>query len=209
MNDSDFERLLNGVLREDAQVEPLQGLEKRVMARIRIEPQRRSVWWMMAFGAASVGLAVWFGVVSFSPQRRTSPPPQLETAIRERVSPPALGLSVSSLAAHDRKPEQRRQTRPPEVLARMSGSQEIAETGTGEVNSLPKLDVFPTPSPVPEPVRELVAVSLHEGAVAGLAGTSSGPAQPAELKIEPLTIARIEIAPLNPLTDAKGNEVGQ
>lgn len=203
MNDSDFERLLNGVLREDAQVEPLTGLEERVMARVRIEPQRRSAWWMMALGAASVGLAMYFGTISFGPQRRTSP--RLETAIHERVSPPAPGLSVSSPAANDMKPAQRPQTRPPKVLARMSARQEIAET-TEEARELPKLDVFPTPSPVPKPLQELAAVSRQSGPAAGLAETSSEPEPPAELKIEPLTIARIEIAPLNPLTDTKRNE---
>jgi hypothetical protein len=91
----------------------------------------------------------------------------------------------------------------------MSARREIAETTAEEARELPKLDVFPTPSPVSKPMQELAAVSRQSGAAAELAKTSSEPEPPAELKVEPLTIAQIEIAPLNPLTDAKGNEADQ
>ena len=61
--------------------------------------------------------------------------------------------------------------------------------------SLPKLDVFPTPSVVAEPVRELAEISRRRKIVMGLAEPSVVHTD-MELKIAPITIAKIEIKPL-------------
>jgi hypothetical protein len=66
---------------------------------------------------------------------------------------------------------------------------------------LPKLDVFPAPSVATEPVRKMVEISRQGKIVMGLAGLSAehkdteGHGDP-EVKIEPITIAKIEIKPL-------------
>jgi hypothetical protein len=61
--------------------------------------------------------------------------------------------------------------------------------------SLPKLDIFPTPSVVAEPVRELAEIARRRKIVMGLAEPSVEHSD-TELKIAPITIAKIEIKPL-------------
>jgi hypothetical protein len=92
MKEFDFDALMDEVLREDAQVEPRPGMERRVMSRVEGEgrlsrPQNRWWGWLLVPAAACVGIAaaVWYvsdGGVS------------QHDRIALRVSPPALTVPV-------------------------------------------------------------------------------------------------------------------
>ncbi|NYF78358.1 hypothetical protein [Granulicella arctica] len=64
MSEFDFEELLDGVLREDVWVEPLVGMNERVMARISAETGRSSRRWVAwaaiaASAFVAAGMLVW------------------------------------------------------------------------------------------------------------------------------------------------------
>lgn len=61
MNDLEFDALLDGVLREHGRVEPLSGLEERVLARVQGKkiPRGWTTWAAVAASAISVGVMVW------------------------------------------------------------------------------------------------------------------------------------------------------
>lgn len=63
MNDFEFEDLLDSVLRENAEAEPLAGSKSRILSRVSLEARRSSRRWMswaaMAGSAASIGLIIW------------------------------------------------------------------------------------------------------------------------------------------------------
>jgi hypothetical protein len=200
---NDFDKLLDQVLRQETQVEPLSGIERRVMARIRMEPQKRLAWKFIAWGTAGVAMAAWLvTLVLWSPHRVSPTSRQLEATVHRRMSLPSIEPPTDDLQLAGRP-----RTGPQEAAARMAPGQAIVETTLQEAEALPKLDVFPTPDSMAEPIQELAAVSQHSRVVAGLGETSSEPEPPAGLKVEPITIARIEIAPLYPLLDAKGNKL--
>jgi hypothetical protein len=108
MSEFDFEELLDDVLREDAQVEPLQGMNERVMARISAETRRSSQRWMMwAAGAVAAGALVWVipharprlrGVVSSASVLRVDP---VGGAVAKSGRDP-LPLAVDGLATRKR-----------------------------------------------------------------------------------------------------------
>ncbi len=62
MSDLEFDALLDGILREEVQVEPLHGLESRILARV--QARRRWTWSVSAWGSAVavlglLAVAVW------------------------------------------------------------------------------------------------------------------------------------------------------
>jgi hypothetical protein len=71
---------------------------------------------------------------------------------------------------------------------------------------LPKLDVFPTPTQVPESVRELAELSRRQGEISGMTESRLQGKPPTELKVEPITIATIVIEPVFPLPDDAGKK---
>ena len=203
MSESKFEELLDAVLRKDAQVEPLTGLEERVMKRMIVPPQRRSIWRSVAWGL-TVATPVCLVAVMLLTQHRVPPqhadstaqiasghPPQnaaAEKIIRKPMPVPPISPTRQTMIATLKPLHAKPLARGPEPL--------------------PKLDVFPAPAQVPEPVRELAELSHRRGVdVSGLTNLDFQGKPPAELKIEPITIATIEIKPLFPLPDSAKKQV--
>ena len=220
-----FDELLDGVLREDTAAQPRAGLEGRVMARVRAEERlsRGSVsrylnsWrsWRVVPTAACLGIVavVWYVAGGGVPQpagivlRQTAPALSSHPAQKpESAGDPhgAEGDSKSGLGGSGRAWRD----------AHLSDDKTVAKMGhpasiTRETTPLPKLGVFPTPSVVAEPVRELAEVSRQHpgGIVPEVAEDAVERKPPAPLKIEPIEIAKIEIAPLYPVKDTQAKEV--
>ncbi len=178
-----FDELLDGVLREDASAEPRAGLEGRVMARVRAGGQRRSVWRFAAWGAVAAALPVC--LIALLIWTRSAPPVQLTKSVHvDAVSVLPRNLPVEAIQTQ----KQRSAPAKPSVRQKRMIAARASE-------SLPKLDVFPTPSVAAEPVRELAEIARRRKIVMGLAESSLVPTD-TELKIAPITIAKIEIKPL-------------
>jgi hypothetical protein len=193
----DFDELLDGVLREDAAPEPRAGLEGRVMARVRADGQKRPVWKFVTWGAVAAALPVC--IVALLVWPKDVPPRQQHVKEVPVISASVLPERVVVEPGRD----QRRMV----IQSRISVRRE-SKGAVGEAQSLPKLDVFPTLSVAAEPVRKLAEVSRRypKTMLLGLAGSFAESKPPEELKIEPIEIARIEIAPLYPVKDTGAKE---
>jgi hypothetical protein len=184
----DFDELLKGVLREDAAAQPRPGLESRVMARVQTDGQRRPRWRFVTWGAVAAALPVC--IVALLVWPRSAPPVQ---HVKE-VSAIKEASAISGSAVPKRVAVKLQRNQPQRVAqARIS----VRRESRHEVESLPKLDVFPTPAEVdmfPKVVqanggdRQLVALTSKKvaDALAALQHEQN----------EPIRIAAIEIAPL-------------
>jgi hypothetical protein len=191
MSEQNFDKLLNEVLHQDTQVEPLSGIEQRILARLEREPARRSAWRWIAWGAPAAALATCLVALAVWPHRNIPQQTQQLATSAPQNSPTQAPWPTPNIV---------RQTE----IGRPPAQARIAKTETPQKENLPKLDVFPTPSPIAEPVRVLAAITLPQGVATDLAESPAEQTPPAELRVEPITIAQIEIAPLFPLPDVKG-----
>ncbi len=102
MKDMDFDDLLDGVLREDGRVEPLSGLEERVLARLRRESQRSgwrgAMWALVAAGALAVGVMGWMVV-----RPTLSVPSAGQASVMQGGGLPPSVPDGTGLAAEDRE----------------------------------------------------------------------------------------------------------
>src|SRR5258707_5589544 len=98
---SDFDDLLDRILREDGQVEPLAGLEGRVMACVRLSagqrPKRLMVRWCAAavLPVCVVALLLWPRSV---PQRKSA---STSVSIEQRRVAPVEGVGKVVLPKQD------------------------------------------------------------------------------------------------------------
>ena len=182
----DFDELLDGVLQEVSNVAPLDGIEHRVMHRVRASRQTAARWRQglaaaMVLAAGVVVFAVWpRQSVVMRPVRRVTP----AQAIRMVPTSPAVGMALAKTVRLGVRPR---------------GS-ERRKTGGAE-QTLPKLAVFPTPVPVtPEVALFMEYTQRHPEEAAALVktmATAETGIQP--IKIEPIRIPEIETASLAPL----------
>lgn len=105
----DFEELLDGVLREDAEVNPRIGFERRMLARILTKPRRSShKWriWSAALTASvlSVAVVVWTNTYLAPTVQRVSLPAALSQSTHSHVAiakdhneSPKLGKRLQTL----------------------------------------------------------------------------------------------------------------
>jgi hypothetical protein len=180
-----FDDLLDGVLSEDATAQPRAGLEGRVMARLQGERQRRSVWSFVTWGLVAAALPVCFVVLLVWP--KNMPPVQ-----HVKEVPAISGSAVPKQVAMEPERNQPRTVARTRISVRRESKRVV-----DEAESLPKLDVFPTPAEVdmfPQPVK------ANEGRrqLAELKSKKVGEALTAlqQEQSEPIRIAAIEIAPL-------------
>ncbi len=203
MSESEFKELLDIVLRHDAQVEPLAGLEERVVKRMIVTPQRHSIWRGVAWGL-TVMTPVCLVAVMLLTQQRFFPK---HADSKAQIASSHLPQNAAAEGV-TKKPV----TVPPTSPARQAMMATLkpinAKPLFKKAEPLPKLDVFPAPAHVPEPVRELAELSQHRKVdVSGLTDLDFQGKPPAELKVEPITIATIEINPLFPLPDGTKKQV--
>ena len=202
MSDPSFDDLLNGVLQQDAKVEPLEGLEERVMKRVMV-PRRSPRSWKPYLWALTIASPVCLTIAilaNHSSARSVTPVVQAKVPVA--VTQQALQLqdgnekqSLAQLAFPVRKE------------ARNTAKRADLKNTIQKREALPKLDVFPTPAQVSEPVREFAELSFRPGVqVSGLAASAPQGGPPA-LTVEPITIAAIETKPLFPIPGREKNKV--
>jgi hypothetical protein len=197
MSDFDFDDLLDRVLCEDGQIEPLAGLEGRVMARVRLSVRQRPKR-LIAWGCVAAVLPVCVVALLLWPRSVSEPKSAASLSEQRRVAPVEVGSKVV-LPKQERNGQVRR------------NMTEVAATtpASAQSRALPKLDVFPSPSPSTEQMQALIEIAQRNAKEIVPEETERGSAdeKPAALKVEPITIARIEIAPLYPLPDANAKQV--
>jgi hypothetical protein len=201
---SDFDELLDQVLKEDARVEPRLGFEQRILAGLRVEASRkgwRRIWWVPAgvFAGLAVAVALMvqhWGSVSHSaakqgvnlgvPQagRASLPTPE---KVRKVFETETLGSDH-----HSGPPLLPRAGAGRRAGPQMTQSEEVGES------RLPKMETFPAVAQsggfLTEPVTSGEVKALREAADSPLVAQALQ-----ELKAEqerPLEVSAIEIEPL-------------
>ena len=207
MNDLEFDALLDGVLQEDGRVEPLHGLEARVLARVRMQARRRWTWSVSVWSSAVavmclLAVVVWTREVR--PVHGTSVAGSAHGELTTRVGAVSAGksgdttLSVSAGVQLPRKGAGR--------------VQRLAGRAVNVPEPLPKLDVFPTPiadagsGTEMQAMLRLAELSRRGGseAVSDLVAGAQEHNAVEEIQVRPISIARIEIAPLGNSTEDAG-----
>jgi len=134
-NESRLELMLDAALAEYGAVEPLSGLEERVLSRLRSEQERARPWWMWAAVAAAAILVAALLLT----QRRT-----------ERVVAPPVVRQAPAPVAQPAVPEQ------PKVAGERPVTRRTPKAALAmAANELPRRDVFPSPMPATEQERLL------------------------------------------------------
>jgi hypothetical protein len=165
MDDKELEQILQGGIASYADGEPLAGLEDRILARAGMANARRSMagWWaVVALGvAALVGIALYLRVGLAESQ-----PVRVASEIKASLpaKPPLPDATIR-------------------VLRRRAPSHRAA--------ALPKLRVFPTPSPLTPEERLLLAMVKQDPE-----GTAEAFDSFRRRGSEPLEIAPLVIPPL-------------
>ena len=205
-----FDELLDKVLREESAVEPLAGLEERVMARVGEASVPVARRWMFAAWAGGLGVAAAvIALVVLLPERHQVRPvhhaglaagvvgevPSGAKENAEEWSGSGEVPSAAKAAFSNDGLSTRLKSRPFKANARAELRR--ASVALDEEARLPKLDVFPSPAPAdvfPTPVvegQEAAAVSISPKAAEALLALQKEQAGP-------IQVAAIVIAPLNP-----------
>ena len=159
-----LDRLIDGGLASYADAEPLAGLEERVVNRVRVTRQRRR-WLAWEVGAAAA--VVVLGIVNWSGQR---------AVVRKT---PAAVASVGPQVV----------PRPAVVATRRAG---VRGKRAMRPRVLPKLEQFPTPTPLTAEERALVAFARRnpkeaEMLLADWQERTDGPIEIQPIQIAPLS----------------------
>jgi hypothetical protein len=183
MHDKESEQfvdeLLDASLRQFPSDEPRAGLEGRILASARTREgaaRRRGVWtWVWALGAAAATLAVV--VLTMDTFRRPARRAPSVPAPREVIASRAEAPKVAAAA-----------------LPRVAARRTIRAPIRPAVVQLPRSDQFPTPVPLTEQEKLLLAFVEAIPKSQVLAETADQGTE--EIQILPLTVAAIEIKPL-------------
>ena len=133
-----LDQLLDGALARYGDVEPLAGLEERVLGRLsQPEPQRRN-WWVWV--AASAALATLVLVILWSTRPRAAAPPLVKHAAPAPVSHPPEHSLVATTP----------QAVPPRHVRPRTAPVQVAKSNE------PRLATFPAPSEPTEQERLLL-----------------------------------------------------
>jgi hypothetical protein len=132
----DFDELLDEVLREDSQVEPRLGMERRVLAVVRTKSSRKRwprVWWVPAGVCAGMVL----GVVLMMQYRLHESAGSVATVVMDGRTHPSVGYESPMATVKDApvRHEMKRSTRGSALP--VERTEEVAE------DRLPKMDTFP------------------------------------------------------------------
>lgn len=175
-NDEKLDALLESALSRYGDVEPLSGLEARILERLRRQPARRG--WLM-WGALAATALVVAGIALYPLAER--PGPKVVTVPSKSVSP------VATAAASGTK------TAPPQRVTASAPRRERRTQTASAKAKLPRREVFPSPSPPSEqelllaeymasvPRTELLAqasrqpLPLHEDPSQPAVGTNKSP----------------------------------
>lgn len=136
----ELDRLLDGALKQYGAVQPREGLEGRILARLRsqsAEPASHAWWRWVTAATAVAALAV---IISMASGPHAKPQPRV--AQHPPASPAVPKLGSTS--------EPRPAIHPPKHRWHAARDAQVAK-------ALPKLDQFPSPQPLTEAERRLAA----------------------------------------------------
>jgi hypothetical protein len=201
MNYNDeFDPVLEEALAEYRDAEPLDGVEERVLHRMRLaHQQRRNLWyrWSAALACAALAaIAAWIGL-----QRRPEGIVQPQPNVAQRLASPSSTVPVATKAA-SRSGRKGAQSRHGVVSANLRRAGTVAPSRAlmvaGNRGKVPRSQPgkqFPTPSPLTSEERALIALARTYPQVFESSGTN------ADVRIAP-----IEVQPLSELhSDSEGN----
>ena len=176
LSDRELDQLIDAALAGYSATEARPGIEQRILTHALAEyPRQRrfALGWALAVPAAACVL-----VILFFAGRHDSYPSTLEATAT--TAPAATAASPREAPATDSFPSPRKQSARPKLPTRPSTARE----------TLPKQDLFPSPSPLTAEEQALVAYNRAQ-----LRATITHPGS--QLGINPLSIAELEIKPLN------------
>ena len=130
-------------------VEPRDGFEQRILAKLATEPQRRRWWrwvWVPAIAAAAV-LAIVMGLRMI--ERPTSKPMEANKAV---------GAPKQEVATKPRTPDNYTSARALVAKHKSAKPTTKAQVLVASTSALPRMDVFPAPAPLTEQERLLLAL---------------------------------------------------
>lgn len=178
------EELIERGLQRAGEVEPLGGLEERLLGKLEAGKQRSVRWWWMAAPVAAAVLIV--ALIYWRPQpakplaQAEKPPVKLEA--QAPISP----------AAQTSAGQGTRKARNPMAMRRV---EQLAAAQPS-----PRLDVFPAPAPLSAEEKFLVALAQRQP------GTASEIARDQAKPVKELAIAAIRVEPLAPEVQTNGIE---
>ena len=201
MNYNDeFDPVLEEALAEYRDAEPLDGVEERVLDRMRLaHQQRRNLWYRRSAALACatlVAIAAWIGL-----QRRPEGIVQPQPNVTQRPAPPSSTVPVATKAA-SRSDQEGTPSRHGAVSANLRRAGTVAPSralmvagNRGQVPRSQPGKQFPTPSPLTSEERALIALARTYPQVFESSGIN------ADVRIAP-----IEVQPLSELhSDSEGN----
>jgi hypothetical protein len=200
MNDNQqLDNILNEALRAYRQTEPLDGLEDRVLQRLRMQPvDRRNTWWKwgtVAACAAMLAIAVWLGWRGHNAQAEAT---QLPVEVRNTLAPPETETKMAARPAA---------TNSSETASHPSST---SQTKSSRETSRPLLATATRPAPAVthddperEYVREPVLLTHEERQLITLAQTHPDALRAIAAEDQPISIAPLTIQPL--LSEANHN----
>ena len=136
----ELDRLLDAALKHYAAVQPREGLDGRILARLRSDTTERTsgAWWRWLSAAASAAALAVIITMASRPHAR----PQATVAQHPSVTLPAANLAASS--------------QPKPAVKRLKRRLHTASE-TQVAKALPKLDQFPSPQPLSEQEKLLAS----------------------------------------------------
>jgi hypothetical protein len=136
----ELDRLLDAALKQYAAVQPREGLQGRILARMRSETAESAshAWWRWLSAAAAVGALAVVIAMTLRPHAR----PQPMVAQHPPVALPTAKLAASS--------QQRKAVQRPTRRVHAVADIQVPK-------ALPKLDQFPSPQPLSEEEKLLAS----------------------------------------------------
>jgi hypothetical protein len=176
--DRELDRLIDAVLPAYSEAEPVPGMEQRVIARALVSGPRKQpfVWaWTLAIPAAACISVLFLFVGRDHPAQPTRQP---STQAGQIISTPTLHAIPKQVSSDSARTTPQSHT----VLAGIALTPQ----------PLPKQEIFPSPSPLTEEERILIALSraqVQTPPQPAVAAVDIDPIRIAELQIKPITVS--------------------
>ncbi|HEU5453107.1 MAG TPA: hypothetical protein VFU76_14025 [Terriglobales bacterium] len=149
--------LLDRGLREYSQAEPRPGLEDRILANLRTQPEPRPRWriWIPALAAAAAIIVIV--ALALRPHEQTAPS---ATAKGENGPRATSRATVATAMPPREKTAPHVSTKHAPVVAHQRRARTVQVASTGQP-SLPRQQTFPAPAPLTEQEKLVMALLRH------------------------------------------------
>ena len=156
-DDKQLDDLLDRGLREYSRVNPRDGLEQRVLANLRAQPEPRPWWrmWVPALAAAAVIVVVVALAI-----RTPKPQPTIAHTESPAASQPTVHAPAPPAVQASQAPSMAHRQRVAAVQA--PGVRQKAPQRVETAQALPRLDTFPSSAPITE--EEKLLMSFYRSA---------------------------------------------